>query len=79
MASYVAIVMICLKPVSPEACDERTAIDYMATTVSSELKCTMGWQEVIAQTSMASHIGDTTYMKTVCRPLEARAGATAVD
>ncbi|WP_147385871.1 hypothetical protein [Oleomonas cavernae] len=79
MASFVAIVLVCLKPVSPEACDEKTAVDYMSTTVSSELHCTMGWQEAIAGTTLRQGIGETTYLKTICRPVRARAQATTVD
>lgn len=79
MASFVAIVLVCLKPVSPEACDEKTAVDYMSTTVSSELRCTMGWQEVIASTALREGIGTTTYLKTICRPVRERPPGTVVD
>jgi len=67
MASYTAIVLICLKSVAPADCDERSAIDVLSTVVDSELHCTMGWQEVVARSSLRDGIGDTSYLKTVCR------------
>jgi hypothetical protein len=67
MASDMAIVLVCLKTVAQEECDEKTAIDILSTTVSSELRCTMGWQEIIARTSLRDGVGTSSYVKTVCR------------
>ena len=67
MASYTAIVFICLKSVAPSDCDERSAIDVLSASVESELRCTMGWQEVVARSSLRDGIGTTSYVKTVCR------------
>ena len=67
MASYTAIVLICLKSVAPADCNEKSAIDMLSAKVSSELRCTMGWQEIIARSSLRDGIGDTSYVKTICR------------
>lgn len=67
MASYTAIVLICLKSVAPSDCTEKTAIDVLSAKVGSELRCTMGWQEIIARSSLRDGVGDTSYVKTVCR------------
>jgi hypothetical protein len=67
VASYTAIVFICLKSVAAADCNEHTAIDVLSASVASELRCTMGWQEVIARSSLRDGIGTTSYVKTVCR------------
>ncbi len=69
MSAYAAIILVCLSSVTPDACDESTALDILSTRVSSELACTMGWQEVIARSVLKDGIGSTTYLKTVCRKL----------
>ena len=48
MNPFVAMLLICLNTVVPEACDERTAADVLSTGVESELSCVMGWQDVVA-------------------------------
>lgn len=67
MASFTAIVLVCLLPVAPDGCDERTAVDVMSTSVASELGCTSGWQEIIARGSLREGLGDKLYLKTLCR------------
>jgi hypothetical protein len=79
MASYMAIVLVCLKSVAQEECDEKTAIDMLSTRVSSELRCTMGWQEIIARTSLRDGLGTTSYLKTVCRLTRDRPKTSSAD
>jgi hypothetical protein len=72
MPTYKAIVLICLKSIAPSDCDERSAIDILSASVDSELRCTMGWQEVIARSTLRDGIGVTSYVKTVCRMIPDR-------
>lgn len=67
MASFAAIVLVCLNTVAPSACDETTAADVLSTAVDNELSCVMGWQDVIARSALAADIGKTAYVKTLCR------------
>ena len=71
MNPFVAVILICLNTVVPEACDETTAADVLSTGVENELSCVMGWQDVVARSALAAEIGRTAYVKTLCR----RAGA----
>lgn len=67
MNPFVAVILICLNSVASEACDETTAADVLSTGVESELSCVMGWQDVVARSALASEIGRTAYIKTLCR------------
>jgi hypothetical protein len=67
MNPFVAVILICLKSVASEACDENTAADVLSTVVENELSCVMGWQDVIARSALADEIGRTAYVKTLCR------------
>jgi hypothetical protein len=67
MNPFVAVILICLNSVALEACDERTAADVLSTGVESELSCVMGWQDVVARSTLANDIGRTAYVKTLCR------------
>lgn len=67
MDGFAAIVLICLKSVSIEACDENTAVDVRSIHVENELRCAFGWQEIIARTDLGAEIGTTSYLKTLCR------------
>jgi hypothetical protein len=67
MHAFVAVILICLNSVAAEACDENTAADVLSTGVESELSCVMGWQDVVARSALASDIGRTAYVKTLCR------------
>jgi hypothetical protein len=71
MNPFVAVILICLNTVAPEACDETTAADVLSAGVENELSCVMGWQDVVARSALAAEIGRTAYVKTLCR----RAGA----
>ena len=67
MHAFVAVILICLNSVAAEACDENTAADVLSTGVESELSCVMGWQDVVARSALASDIGRSAYVKTLCR------------
>ena len=67
MNPFVAVILICLNTVAPEACDETTAADVLSSGVENELSCVMGWQDVVARSALAAEIGRTAYVKTLCR------------
>ena len=74
MHAFVAVILICLNSVAAEACDENTTADVLSTGVKSELSCVMGWQDVVARSALASEIGRTAYVKTLCRRAPAEPG-----
>lgn len=65
--SVTAILLVCAMPVVPDSCTENTALDLMSSTVSSELACATGWQEMIARGSLREGIGERFWIKTECR------------
>jgi len=67
VSSFVAVILICLNSVAPEACNETTAADVLSNGVANELSCVMGWQDVVARSALAHEIGKTAYVKTLCR------------
>ena len=74
MNPFVAVILICLNTVAPEACDETTAAHVISAGVENELSRVMGWQDVVARSALAGEIGKTAYVKTLCR----RAGTEPV-
>jgi len=67
MDGFVAVILVCLNSTPADRCTEETAADVMSTIVSSELRCTMGWQEVVGRSALRDDIGKTAYVKTICR------------
>ena len=67
MDAFAAVILICATTVAAPDCNESNALDVLSRTVSSELACTMGWQEVIARSDLKDGLGSDTYLKTVCR------------
>lgn len=67
MNGFVAVILVCLNTTPTDRCTEATAADVMSTVVASELRCTMGWQEVVGRSSFRDDIGKTAYVKTICR------------
>ncbi len=67
MDAYAAIILICAASVPAPDCNETNALDVLSRTVPSELACTMGWQEVIARSTLKEGLGTDTYLKTLCR------------
>ena len=72
MSTFMAIVLVCLSSVSPEACDESNAVEVRSTRVANEMGCVTGWQKIMARADAAGEIGRTTYLKTICRRSSAR-------
>ena len=72
MGSFLAVVLVCSLQVGVDACDEGSAVDVLSVRVDNELGCTMGWQEIIARSAVKDGIGQTTYLKTLCRRLKGR-------
>ncbi len=77
MHSFVAVILICLNTVAPEACNETTAADVLSNDVENELSCVMGWQDVVARSALAHDIGKTAYVKTLCRRAGMHTGGPA--
>ncbi|WGF89242.1 hypothetical protein [Marinivivus vitaminiproducens] len=67
MPTFVAIVLICMNTTPPERCNEETAVDVLSITVDNEMGCMTGWQEIVARSTLASHLGKDAYMRTICR------------
>jgi hypothetical protein len=67
MDGFIAVILICLNTIPPEACTEETAVDIMSNQVRSELDCLTGWQEDISRSALREEIGRTAYVKTLCR------------
>lgn len=67
MATFSAIVLICLASVPQEDCNEKTAVDVLSIRVASEMGCAVGWQELLARSSLRESLGETAYLKTICR------------
>jgi hypothetical protein len=64
---FVLVILICLNTVPRDSCNEKTAADVLSNGVESELACVMGWQNVVARSTLAHDIGKTAYVKTLCR------------
>jgi hypothetical protein len=72
---FVAVILICLNSVAPQACSSANAADVLSNGVENELSCALGWQDVVARSALAHEIGKTAYVKTLCR----RTGAAAAE
>ena len=73
MSSFLAIVLVCSLAVSVERCDEASALDVLSVRVDNELRCTRGWQEIIARSAFGDEVGQKTYLKTLCRRIKPKA------
>lgn len=69
---FLAIVLICAGTITVDACDEANAVDVLSTRVVNELRCAVGWQEMIARSELREGLGRTTYLKTLCRRVPPR-------
>jgi len=67
MHVFQAIVLVCLSSVAVDQCNERTALDVLSIEVDNELRCAMGWQDIIARTPLSADVGKTVYIRTICR------------
>jgi hypothetical protein len=66
---FAAILLVCLASVPPERCDENSAVELRSTVVDNELRCTFGWQEMIAR-EPPSTSKERVYLKTLCRRIK---------
>jgi hypothetical protein len=67
MSVFTAVILVCQLSTPPQACDEMSAIDMISTQVENELACMHGGQEVVARGALREGVGDTLYVKTICR------------
>jgi len=67
MSAFTAIILVCQLSTPPQACDEAHAVDVISTHVESELACMHGSQEAVARGALREGIGETLYVKTLCR------------
>lgn len=67
MNGFQAIILVCLNAIPSDQCNEATATDVLSKHVETELGCFSGWQDVIARTAQAYEIGNTVYVRTLCR------------
>jgi hypothetical protein len=67
VGAFQAIVLVCLKTIPVDKCNEHTALDVLSTVVANELQCTMGWQDLIARTPLSAAVGKSVYVRTICR------------
>jgi len=67
MDGFQALILICLATVPADQCTEDTATDVLSVHVASELGCLTGWQDVLARSSLYSDVGNTAYVRTLCR------------
>jgi hypothetical protein len=67
MSTFTAVILVCQLSTPPQACDEMNAIDMISTQVQNELACMHGAQEVVSRGALREGVGDTLYVKTICR------------
>jgi hypothetical protein len=71
MTQFIAIILVCMNSLPAEACTEETASDVMTIEAESELTCISDWQDVVARSALARDIGNTAYVRTICRRVPA--------
>ena len=67
MDGFQAIVLVCLAATPVDQCDENSAVDVMSTHVDNEMRCSMGWQDIIARGALATDQLGKAYVRTLCR------------
>ncbi len=73
MSAFTAVILVCQLATPPGDCDEARAVDVISTHVDSQFACMYGWQQSIARGALREGVGETLYVKTICR----RASPTA--
>ncbi len=71
MPGFQAIILVCLATTPVDGCNENTAVEMRSQHVANELKCTQGWQDVIARTPESRDVGQQIYVRTLCRKSDA--------
>jgi hypothetical protein len=67
MSAFTAVILVCQLSTPPQACDETHAIDVISTHVENQFACMHGWQEAVARGALREGVGETLYVKTLCR------------
>jgi hypothetical protein len=67
MSAFTAIILVCQLSTPPQACDEAHAVDVISTHVESQFACLHGGQEAVARGALREGVGETLYIKTLCR------------
>jgi hypothetical protein len=67
MSAFTAVILICQLSTPPQACDEAHAVDVISTHVESQFACLHGAQEAVARGALREGVGETLYVKTLCR------------
>ena len=67
MHVFTAVILVCHLSTPVPACDEMTAVDVISTQAPNELICTHGAQEIVARGALREGVGDTLYVKSICR------------
>ncbi|MBB4197474.1 hypothetical protein CCR94_07100 [Rhodoblastus sphagnicola] len=67
MSAFTAIILVCQLSTPPQACDETHAVDVISTQVENQFACLHGGQDVMARGALREGIGETLYIKTMCR------------
>jgi hypothetical protein len=70
MSAFTAVILVCQLSTPPQACDEARAVDVISTHVENQFACMHGWQEAVARGALREGVGDTLYIKTLCRRSE---------
>jgi hypothetical protein len=70
MSAFTAVILVCQLSTPPQACDESRAIDVISTHVTNQFACVQGWQESVARGALREGVGETLYVKTICRRTE---------
>lgn len=64
---WIAIILICANSLAASDCTEQTALDVLTISVDNELRCSFGWEDVIARSAYGRDVGTTAYIRTKCR------------
>jgi len=67
MSAFTAVILVCQLSTPPQACDEAHAVDVISTHVANQFACMHGSQEAVARGALREGVGDTLYVKTICR------------
>ena len=67
MDTFTAILLVCAMPVDPGRCSAASALDLVSISVAFESGCNVGWQEMMARSSLREGLGERFYIKTLCR------------
>jgi len=76
MSAFTAVILVCQLSTPPQACDEAHAVDVISTHVESPFACLQGSQEAVARGARREGVGETLYIKTLCRRSDQAAALT---